>query len=287
MPTLLITPGPVTIVTLNRPDVRNALDEASIDALHAWASGVPADGSVRVAVLQGAGPVFCAGADLRWMAKMAGCPRDENLADARRAARMFLALDDLPVPLIGRVHGAAMGGGVGLAAVCDIVVAAEDARFGLSETTLGLVPATIAPYLVRKMGLSAVRALGLNGQPFDAARAMTVGLAHEIVPAADLDAAIARVVAGFAKAAPAAVRATKRLFQQVHGRAPADVAALTAEIIAGARVSPEGQEGMRAFLEKRPSAWTAELAPPDAASDAVPRAMPAPRAGAMPPRRRP
>jgi methylglutaconyl-CoA hydratase len=259
MPSLLVSPGPVTTVTLNRPDVRNALDDTLVAALKAWAAAVPADGSVRVAVLQGAGASFCAGADLAWMERMSGYSHEENVRDATAAAEMFLALDSLPVPLIGRVHGAAMGGGVGLVAVCDIVVAAEDTAFGLTETRLGLVPAMISPYLLRKMGLSAARAWCLQGARFDARQAGELGLVHKAVPAAELDDAIEAVVAAFSAASPAAVRATKRLLSAVAGAAPADVVALAAEASAAARGSAEGREGLRAFFEKRAPAWTRAL----------------------------
>jgi methylglutaconyl-CoA hydratase len=144
MSTLTIARGPVTTVTLNRPDVRNAFNEALIAELTDWATSVPADGSVRVAVLQGAGSVFSAGADVQWMAKMVDYSQEQNLADAQVAASMFLALDSIPVPLIGRIHGAAIGGGSGLAAVCDVVIAADDAVFGFTETTLGILPAMIS-----------------------------------------------------------------------------------------------------------------------------------------------
>jgi methylglutaconyl-CoA hydratase len=257
MSSLTIAPGAVTTVTLNRPAVRNAFDESLIDELAAFARGVPADGSVRAVVLQGAGSVFSAGADLQWMSKMLGYAREENLADARRAAQMFLALDDLPVPLIGRVHGAALGGGAGLVAVCDVVVAADDTQFGFTEVLLGIVPAMISPYVVRKIGLSAARELCLTGARFTAARAKEIGLVHEVVPAERLDLTVTKYVEHFRKAAPSAIAATKALLSQVHGRTPADVLALTVDVITAQRVSEEGQEGMRAFLDKRPPRWAA------------------------------
>jgi methylglutaconyl-CoA hydratase len=253
---LLIDPGPVTTVTLNRPDVRNAFDEAMIAELTAFAEGVPQDGSVRAVVLRGAGAVFSAGADVQWMSRMLGFSREENLADARRAARMLLALDRIPVPVIGRIHGAALGGGSGLAAICDVAVAADDALFGFTEVVLGILPAMISPYVVRKIGLSAARELCLSGARFTAARAKEIGLVHTVVPASDLDQAVAGHLAAFGKAAPSAIRATKRLLSEVHGRRPSDVLALTVDNIANQRVSAEGQEGLRAFLEKRPASWT-------------------------------
>jgi methylglutaconyl-CoA hydratase len=261
MSTLLITPGSVTTVTLNRPDVRNAFNEALIVDLSAWAQQVPDDGSVRVVVLQGAGSVFCAGADVQWMSKMVGYSREENLDDARQAALMFQALDSVPVPIIGRVHGAALGGGAGLAAICDVVVAAEDAVFGFTEVTLGILPAMISPYVVRKIGVSAARELCLNGARFSAARAREIGLVHEVVSAERLDLSVDRHVQQFRKAAPSAIAATKRLVRDVYGRRPADVLALTVDALANQRVSAEGQEGLRAFMEKRPAAWTGAGSP--------------------------
>lgn len=263
MSALLVSPGPVTIVTLNRPDVRNALDDTLIAELKTWATQVPADGSVRVAVLQGAGSSFCAGADLGWMRRMAGYSHDENAADALATAGMFQALDALPVPLVGRAHGAAVGGGVGLLAVCDVVIAADDTTFALPETRLGLVPAMISPYLVRKMGLSAARAWCLSGARFGTAQAASVGLIHEAVPAVELDDAIDRAVAAFSGTSPAAVAATKQLLSAIAGRPPDEVMGLTAQAIADARASADGQEGLRAFFEKRPPAWTQTLSTRD------------------------
>ena len=245
----------MTTVTLNRPDVRNAFNEELIRDLSAWAATVPTDGSVRVVVLRGAGASFCAGADLQWMSRMAGYSREENLADARLAASMFLALDSLPVPLIGRIHGAALGGGAGLAAICDVVVAAEDAMFGFTEVVLGIIPGMISPYVVRKIGLSAARELCLSGVRFSAARAKDIGLVHDVVTSDRLDLTVDRHVAQFLKAAPSAVAATKRLLGRVAGRLPADVLEETVDAIATQRVSAEGQEGMRAFLDKRPASW--------------------------------
>src|SRR5262249_62204174 len=167
--------GPVVRVTLNRPEVRNAFNEELIAELTTWAESVKVDGSARVAVLAGAGRMFCAGADLAWMSKMVAYSHEENVRDARAMARMFEALDRLPIPLIGRVHGAALGGGVGLAAVCDVVVAAEDAIFGFTEVKLGILPAVISPYAIAKIGRSPARGLFLTGARVSAERAMAVG----------------------------------------------------------------------------------------------------------------
>jgi methylglutaconyl-CoA hydratase len=247
--------GPVVRVTLNRPEVRNAFNEALIDELTAWAASIAAGGPCRVAVLAGAGKAFCAGADLGWMAKMVGYTREENVADARRAARMFEALNALPVALIGRIHGAALGGGSGLAAVCDIVVSADDALFGFTEAKLGILPSMISPFVVAKIGQSAARELFLTAARFPAARAREIGLVHHVVPARDLDRTIDALVAEVLTSAPQAVAAAKALIPAVAGRAPSEVADLTAETIARHRASPEGQEGMRAFLEKRKASW--------------------------------
>jgi methylglutaconyl-CoA hydratase len=248
--------GPVVRVTLNRPEVRNAFNEELIAQLTEWAASVPADGTVRAAVLSGAGKAFCAGADLTWMSKMVGYSRDENVRDAAAMAAMFDALDRLPVPLIGRVHGAALGGGVGLAAVCDIVVAAEDAIFGFTEVKLGIIPAVISPYALAKIGRSAARELFLTGARFSAARAREIGLVQAVGDQADLDRMIAKYVNDLVTSAPQAVAAAKRLIEDVAATTDRDRAAqLTSDAIADRRVSPEGQEGMRAFLQKRPPSW--------------------------------
>jgi methylglutaconyl-CoA hydratase len=246
--------GPVVTVTLNRPDVRNAFNEELIAELTAWAAGPLGDG-VRAAVVRGAGKVFCAGADLTWMSRMISYSRDENVRDAHAMAAMFRLLDTLPIPLIGRVHGAALGGGAGLAAVCDVVVAAQDALFGFTEAKLGILPAVISPFAVAKIGTSAARELFLTGARFSAARAREIGLVHAVAPEAELDAAVAAYVGELTTSAPEAVTAAKRLIAKVAGRAPQEVAALTADTIAAHRVSREGQDGMRAFLEKRRAPW--------------------------------
>ncbi len=258
MSTITVVSGPVTTVTLNRPDVRNAFNEELIAELTAWATGI-VPGSTRVAVLQGAGPVFSAGADINWMAKMVGYSREENVADAERAASMFNALDRLPVPLIGRIHGAALGGGSGLAAVCDVVVSSDDAVYGFTEVVLGILPAMISPYVVRKIGIGSARELCLSGTRFSAARAKDIGLISEVVAADGLDDAVSRHVELFLKAAPGAVARAKELLRQVHGRLPEDVQGLTTAAIADQRVSAEGQEGLKAFMEKRPASWLKAL----------------------------
>jgi methylglutaconyl-CoA hydratase len=248
--------GPLIRVTLNRPDVRNAFNEAVIAEMIAWARSVKAGGAARVAVLDGAGRTFCAGADLAWMSAMVGYSRDENVGDAGAMAEMFEALDTLPIPLIGRVHGAALGGGAGLAAVCDIVVAAEDAAFGFTEVKLGIIPAVISPFVIAKIGASAARELFLTGARFSAARAREIGLVHAVGESGDLDRLVARYATELQTSGPQAMAAAKALVRHVAGRDRADAIAYTIDAIAERRVSPEGQDGMRAFLDKRKPSWT-------------------------------
>ena len=257
MPSILVgRDGPILRITLNRPDVRNAFDEEVIGALTAQAAKAAADRSLRAIVLEGEGKAFCAGADLAWMSKAVAYSHAENLRDAEDLARMLEQLDTLPMPLIGRVHGAVLGGGVGLAAVCDIVLAADDAVFGLSEVRLGILPAVVSPYVLRKIGPSAARELFVSGTRFGAARAREIGLVHEIVPEDELDDAVDLRLREILAAGPTAVTAAKALIRQVAGADPADVIGLTTNAIAAQRVSPEGQEGMRAFLEKRKPKWS-------------------------------
>ena len=248
--------GGVERVTLNRPDVRNAFNEQVIAELTEWASLAQADKTLRVVVFAGAGKVFSAGADAAWMAKMAAYSHDDNARDARAGAAMFLAINSIPAIVIGRIHGAALGGGSGLAAVCDIVVAEDAAVFGFTETKLGILPAMISPYVLQKIGASAARDLFLTGRRFDARKAKEIGLVHEVVAAAELDAAVDRFVNEALGASATAVARAKGLIQTVLGRPPADVMGVTADAIATQRVSPEGQEGLKAFLEKRTPSWT-------------------------------
>jgi len=250
--------GSVERVTLNRPDVRNAFNEHVIAELTTWATRAHHDPSLRVVVMAGAGKVFSAGADAAWMAKMAAYSHDDNVRDARAGAEMFLAINTIPVIVIGRIQGAALGGGSGLAAVCDIVVADTDAIFGFTETKLGILPAMISPYVLQKIGASAARELFLTGARFNAAKAKAIGLVHDVVPANELDAAVDRYVAEALTASPTAVARAKRLIPDVLGHAPGDVIGITADAIAAQRVSQEGQEGLKAFLEKRTPAWTAK-----------------------------
>lgn len=247
--------GPVEHVTLNRPDVRNAFAEDMIAELTDWADAMHASAGVRVAVLRGAGKVFSAGGDLVWMAKTVGYTREENRRDADRLARMYARLDTLPMPLIGGVHGAALGGGAGLAAICDIVIADRDAVFGFTEPRLGILPGVIAPYVLAKIGRSAARELFLTGARFSAVRAREIGLVHRVVEAEALEAELRRSVNDVLACGPRAVAATKVMIAQLADGRAGDVAAMTAEALAAVRTSAEGQEGLRAFLERRRAAW--------------------------------
>jgi methylglutaconyl-CoA hydratase len=257
-PVLTARHGDVLRITLNRPDVRNAFDEEVIAALTTAVRDAGQDRTLRAIVLAGNGRSFCAGADLAWMTKAVAYTREENRRDAEELARMLETLDTVPLPLIARVQGAALGGGAGLVAVCDIVVAADDATFGFTEAKLGIIPAVISPYVINKIGLSAARELFVTGRRFGARRARRLGLVHKIAPEAELDETIDDYVREILGCGPVAIAAAKRLIRDVQGAAPSDVIGLTTTRIAEQRVSSEGQEGMRAFLEKRKPGWNSE-----------------------------
>ena len=255
--TVAIADGVATL-TLARPGVHNAFDETLIARLTAHLAALDADRAVRVVVLAGEGRSFCAGADLDWMRRMAAFGRAENLADAKDLAAMLHALDTLAKPTIARVHGAAFGGGVGLVAACDVAIASDTAQFALSEARLGLIPATISPYVIEAIGARAARRYFLTAERFGAAEAQRIGLVHEVVAADALDARIAAIVALLREAGPAAQRESKRLVRDVAGR-PVDSAVIdmTAERIADVRASSEGREGVAAFLARRKPTWAA------------------------------
>ena len=257
-PTLLTVhrEGPIAHVTLARPEVRNAFNAELIAELRAQFEHLDGDPSVRAVVLSGAGKTFCGGADIQWMRASLELSREANLEDARAMSRMFRALDGLSKPVIGRIHGAALGGGAGLVACCDVAIASADTVFGFTETKLGIMPAVISPFVLAKIGLSHARALALTGERFGAARAHAIGLVHEVVGSeAELDAAVARVVAEVRSASPTGVAATKALFARVCEETYDATLETTAQAIAAQRTSAEGQDGLRAFLEKRPPAW--------------------------------
>ena len=242
--------GAVEHLVLNRPDVRNAFNETLILETTDWARNIAVAPDVRAVVISGAGPTFCAGADVAWMTKMAGYSRKENVRDALAAATMFEAINMLPVPVIARVHGAALGGGAGLAAVADIAIADEIATFGFTEVKLGLIPAIIAPYALAKIGLSAARELFLTGRRFGADHARDIGLVHTVVPADRLDRTVQQYVGEILTGGREAIAAAKALLRQIANSSIADATPITAEAIAMRRISPEAQERMRAFLKK-------------------------------------
>jgi methylglutaconyl-CoA hydratase len=247
--------GPVAHVVLARPEARNAFDGAMVHELRDAVGAASVRDDVRVIVLAGRGSVFCAGADVEWMKTVAGFTREENLADARALFELFETIDRSPKAVVACVQGAALGGGAGLAAVADIVVAEEEAEFGFTEVRLGLVPAVISPYVVRKIGASAARELFLTGERFGAARAEAIGLVHRVVKLDELDAAVDGRVREILQAAPGAVAAAKDLVRSVSGHPVEGVQELVCRRIAERRASDEGQEGLRAFLEKRKPGW--------------------------------
>ena len=245
-------------LTLDRPHVRNAFDDELIATIRDEAHRLARDETVHVVVLQGHGPSFCAGADLAWMQRMRDYDEAQNLADAVAAADMFFALAELPMPVVARVQGAALGGGAGLLAVSDLVIAADDAQFGFTEARLGILPAVISPYVVRRIGAAAARRLFLRADRMDAAEAHRIGLVDETCAAADLDAVVRARLGDLAKGAPSAHRATKALLNTLTPLPDEGLRRVTAHAIAAQRVSDEGQDGLRAFLEKRRPRWSPE-----------------------------
>jgi methylglutaconyl-CoA hydratase len=248
----------VETVTLNRPDVRNAFNDEVIAELQAVFSALRERPEVRCIVLAGNGAAFCAGADLNWMKRMAGYSHDENLADARALAEMLRTIYECPIPTIARVQGDVYAGGTGLVAVCDIAIAVDTAHFCLSEVKLGLIPATISPYVIRAMGARAAHRYFLTAERFDAGEAHRIGFVHEVVKAEALDATVAGIAQSLVSAGPAAVKACKALVQDVAGQ---EIGTLlierTVKGIADIRASEEGREGIQSFLGKRKPNWLA------------------------------
>jgi methylglutaconyl-CoA hydratase len=240
----------VDYVTLNRPEVRNAFNQQVIAEITAWAERAAVDTSLRAVVISGNGPSFCAGADLAWMTNMAAYTHEENLRDARAAASMFAAIDMLPMPVIAQIHGAALGGGAGLAAVADIAVAADDTTFGFTEVKLGLIPAVIAPYVLAKIGQSAARELFVTGRRFDAAHARDIGLIHFVVPGSDLIGRVNDYLIEIARNGPEAMSAAKLLLRKITNRSIAEATPITVDAIAERRVSDEAQKLMKGFLRR-------------------------------------
>jgi methylglutaconyl-CoA hydratase len=245
-------------LTLTRPDIHNAFDDGLIAALTDQLKALADDSEVRVVVLSGEGASFSAGADLNWMRRMAAADEKDNQRDARRLAELMRTLNYLPKPTIARVNGAAFGGGVGLVACCDIAIASDTARFGLTEVRLGLVPAAISPYVIDAIGSRQARRWFLTGEIFDAQAALSMGLLHQVVAADELDDAVDAQLKLFRSAGPVAVSEAKALVHRVthpDARAQRTLDEDNAELIARLRVSPEGQEGLTAFLDKRKPAW--------------------------------
>ena len=246
--------GPVTTVTLNRPDARNSFNEVMIAEL-TEVFGALSD-ETRAVVLCGEGRVFCAGADVSWMKRSITYTEEQNAEDATAMAMMFRAIDECPCPVIGRVHGASLGGGMGFVGSCDIVVSEDKAVFGYTEVRLGIDPAIISPFSLPKIGSRFARRYYLTGERFDAAQAMLMGLVHEVVPTEALDSTIDSIVEAILASGPEAVATAKRLIREILAMDREEAHAHSIATIARLRVSPEGQEGLAAFLERRKPNWS-------------------------------
>ena len=249
--------GPVSTVTMARPEVHNAFNEHLIADLHDAFRSLANDDSVRVVVLAGEGKSFSAGADLDWMRRAAAFSEEENLRDAAAAAALWRTIAEFPRPVVARVHGNAFGGGAGLVATSDIAIASEQAMFGFTEVRLGLVPATVAPHVVEKIGPGRALPLFLTGERFNGLRALEIGLVHQVVEASQLDVAVGAVVDSLLSGGPDAQAACKQLVRHVAYAEPSEVDGYTAAMIARARAGEEGREGIAAFLEKRKPNWAA------------------------------
>jgi methylglutaconyl-CoA hydratase len=246
----------VVTLTLAKPEIRNAFNPGFMRAIRAAFDGLRADGDVRVVVLAGEGKAFSAGADLNWMRSMKDYSYDENVADSRELDALFRTIDGFPRPVVAKVHGAALGGAMGLIACADIAVAAGDTVFGFSETKLGIAPAVISTYVQPKIGVSNARRYFLTGERFDAGRAFHLGLVHEVCEPEDLDATTERVLGEVLSAGPEAQAAVKGLIPVVEAASSQEQAAdATIAVISRLRVGDEGQEGMQAFFDKRPASW--------------------------------
>ncbi len=240
----------VARVTLARPEVRNAFNAEVIRELRDAFTALSGDDAVRAVVLAGEGKTFCGGADINWMRGALELGYEQNVADAEAMSDMFRAIDRCSKPVIGRIHGAALGGGAGLTAVCDIAIASSETIFGFTEVKLGIIPAVISPFVLAKIGVTHARALFLTGERFDAQRARAIGLVHEVVALDALDGAVERIISELRTAGPNAVAAAKALIARVSAATYDETRAITAAAIAKQRVSEEGQAGLRAFLER-------------------------------------
>ncbi|HZC83931.1 MAG TPA: enoyl-CoA hydratase-related protein [Rubrobacter sp.] len=250
--------GPVATVILARPDAHNALNADLIDELKRCFEELAEDQETRVVVLAGEGRSFCAGADIGYMRETARLSYEENLEDARRLAMMYWTIDESPKPVVAKVQGAAMGGGAGLLAVADVVVADSEARFAFSEIKLGIAPATISPVVVRKIGVSHARALFLTGERFSAQRAREIGLVHRVVSKDGLGEVVEEKIEELLEGGPVAQATLKGLLRRLETTEPMEAPGLTARVISELRTGEEGQEGLAAFLEKRDPRWRSE-----------------------------
>lgn len=247
--------GPVLHIRLNRPDVRNAFNGTVVSELSAAFAAADQNPTARVVVLSGNGKSFSAGADLAWMQEQADLPQEQNARSADRMARMFLAIARCKKPVVGRIHGHALGGGTGLTAAVDMAFCTEDCLFGLTEVKLGIVPAVISPFVMQKIGVGRARTLFLTGERFDGREAQRLGLVHRAVPSAELDAAVQRAIDELLAAGPAAVASAKALIRAVGALSLEDAIPVTAQWIAELRATPEAKEGFAAFLGKRKPNW--------------------------------
>jgi methylglutaconyl-CoA hydratase len=247
--------GPVARVTLARPDIRNAFNDVMIRELREVFAALGADDGVRVVVLTGEGKAFCAGADLHWMRRVLKYTYEENYEDSLNLARLMREVYDCPKPVVGRINGAAIGGGTGLVAVCDIPVASERAIFSFSEVKIGLVPACISPYVLKRVGERYGREYFLTGERLDARKALQCGLINRVVPHDQLDAEVDELVQALTTSGPSALATCKRMVREVGDMSLDEAGPATAEMIARLRMGDEGQEGMSAFLERRKPAW--------------------------------
>jgi methylglutaconyl-CoA hydratase len=250
------TENRIAKVLLNRPEVHNAFNEVMIRELLEVFQEISKSEDIRVAILTGRGESFCAGADLNWMKRMVNFSYEQNLEDSLKLAELFYLMYSLPKPVIAAVNGAAIGGGTGLVAVCDIAIASENAKFSLSEVKLGLVPACISPYVIRKVGEGRCREFFLTGERVTAQRALELGLVNQVVPLTQLDMVVNDKAKQLLSSGPKAIAMCKELLKNVPGMSFNKAMTYTAEMIASMRIGDEGQEGMNAFLEKRKPKWT-------------------------------
>lgn len=247
-------------VTLNRPEIHNAFNDQFIKELTETFKKASSDNAVRLIVLTGNGKSFCAGADLNWMKSMVNYTMEENIQDSQKLADLFYVINTCSKPVIGKINGHALGGGVGLVSVCDYAITVSEAKFGFTEARLGLIPAVISPYVINKIGESHARAWFLSGERFDAEKALSLGFVHQVVPSDKLDEAFNEVLKSFLAAGPIAAGKAKELITNVlsmkySGKTLKDIEAYTCKAIAERRISDEGQEGMNALLEKRKANW--------------------------------